>query len=161
MNMYRKSKKPSDLDLRRGPGCSGGGWRRRETSPCLLPLLEVQSWHPRRVKHVPTFLTTQSGMVLDGVPITPDFVAPGRVQRTLKTVPVGPARLTLRPADYTQPVEEHGAANLVVPPSYIEVTWCAIPPRLFDVGVGVGLHYLSLPDRLLWSHILGHDCKMM
>ena len=100
-------------------------------------------------------------MVLEGVPITSDFVAPGWVQRTLKTVPVGPARLALRPTDHAQPVEEHGAAHFAVPPSYIAVTWSAIPPRLFGVGVGIGLHYLPLPDRLLWSHILGHGRKMM
>ena len=99
-------------------------------------------------------------MVLENVPIISNF-SPNRVQHTLKTVPVGPACLALRPTDHAQPVEKHGVAHFGVPPSYIAVTWSAIPPRLFGVGVGIGFHYLSLPDRLLWSYILGHECKMM
>ena len=72
-----------------------------------------QSFHPVRVKHVPTFLVTQSGVVIDGVPITTDFVTPDRVQLTLVTVLY---LLILR-----------------VPPPYIAVSWVTIPPLPFDV----------------------------
>ena len=49
--MYRKSKKLSDLDLRRDPDCGGGIWRRLTAPSHLLPLLEVQSWHRNTSQH--------------------------------------------------------------------------------------------------------------
>ena len=126
-----------------------------------LPLLEVQSSHSGRVKHVPTLSATQSGKVFDGVPNPPEFVGPSAVHGALLTVPVCLPLDAASPAHHTESIEEHGASYLAVAAKYITSSGGAVDQWPFCSSVRVGLHECGQSGRLFFGNILRHDSPMM